>query len=267
MMKKIPPEVYQRINNSFYNSDLVKWWDKDSPLNLIESILNPVRIKYFKRILNEIHFDAFSKKALEVGCGGGILSEAIARMGFMTTGIDPSSGSIQCAGEHSNKEGLMIKYLTGSGEEIPFQNKSFDVIFCCDVLEHVRDLPKVISEISRVLKHGGIFFYDTINRTFLSKMIVIKILQEWEYFSVLPDNLHVWEMFIRPEEMKRLLFSFDLQWVEHRGIVTCSPNPGILKNLHKRASGKLSCEDFSKVCRLKEGSSLQVSYMGYAIKK
>jgi len=253
-----------KINNSIY--EISNWWDKSSPLNLIESILNPVRINYFKRILDSIHLETFSKKALEVGCGGGILSESIAKMGFITSGIDPSERSIQLAKEHANIEGLSINYIPGYGEEIPFGDQSFDVIFCCDVLEHVGNLPKVISEISRVLKQGGIFFYETMNRTLLSKLIVIKILQEWKYFSVLPDGLHDWNMFIRPPEIKKLLFSQGMQWIDHRGINTYSSNLWLLKNLHRRASGKMTFEAFSKRCRLKEGPFLNVAYMGYAIK-
>jgi len=167
-MDRIPEDVYQRINNSIYESEQLKWWDKDSPFNLIESVLNPVRLNYFKRIVTENKLQAADQKALEVGCGGGILSESIAGMGFITTGTDPSQRSIDCAGDHAVKEGLRITYLKANGEEIPFRDSSFDVVFCCDVLEHVRDLPKVMSEISRVLKKGGIFFYDTINRTLLS---------------------------------------------------------------------------------------------------
>lgn len=266
-MKRTPDFVYEKINNTLYDSQLLKWWDKDSPFNLIETVLNPVRINYFKRILNEIKLEPSFHKALEVGCGGGILSESIAGMGFITTGIDPSERSLYCAREHSIMEGLSITYVTGRGEELPFQDNSFEAVFCCDVLEHVRDVPKVISEIERVLKKGGIFFYDTMNRTFLSRIVVIKILQEWKYFALLPDDLHVWKMFIKPKEIKKLLFSKGLNWMEHRGIVTKGFDLSILTNLHKRASGKLSCEGFSKKCRLTEGRFLQVSYMGYAKKE
>lgn len=265
-MSRIPDEVYQKINNSIYDSEQLKWWDKTSPFNLIESVLNPVRLNYFKKIITEIRLDISSQNALEVGCGGGILSESIAKMGFITTGVDPSLKSIECAREHAKKEGLRITYLRANGEELPFNDNSFDVVFCCDVLEHVRDLPKVISEISRVLKKGGFFFYDTINRTLLSKLVVIKIMQEWKYFAVLPNDLHVWKMFIKPKEMKKLLFSKGLNWIEHRGIMIGSPKLSTLKSLHRRASGKMSCEDFSKKCKFKKSNFLGVAYLGYAIK-
>lgn len=265
-MKKITDRVYGQIDNSIYNSEQLKWWDKDSPFNLIESILNPVRINYFQRIVKKLKLEVSSQKVLEVGCGGGILTESIAKMGFVTAGLDPSERSIECAKKHAVKEGLVITYLTGCGEKIPFQDNSFDAVFCCDVLEHVRDLSKVISEIARVLKIGGIFFYDTINRTTLSKLIVIKIMQDWRHFAVLPDNLHVWNMFIRPGEIKKQLVSKGLTWMEHRGIVTKGSDLNILRSLHRRAAGELSCEDFSRRCKLKESNFLWVAYMGYAVK-
>jgi len=79
------------------------------------------------------------------------------------------------------------------------------VVFCCDVLEHVQDLPRVISEVSRVLKPDGLFLYDTFNRTFLKKLVVIKVLQEWKRRAIMPQHLHEWGMFIKPYEMKLLL--------------------------------------------------------------
>ena len=95
--------------------------------------------------------------------------------------------------------------MPGSGEAIPCPDDSFDVVFCCDVLEHVRDAAKVIAEISRVLKPGGVFCYDTLNRTFLSRLVAIHIAQVWKRWAMAPPRLHVWEMFIRPKELKSLL--------------------------------------------------------------
>jgi 2-polyprenyl-6-hydroxyphenyl methylase/3-demethylubiquinone-9 3-methyltransferase len=266
-MRKISANIYAKINNSLYDSDSIQWWNKNAPINLIESMLNPVRIDYFKRTLDRTGFETQSKTALEVGCGGGLMTEPISKMGFKASGIDPSEKSISCAMDHSTKEGISINYLVAAGEKIPFPDNSFDVIFCCDVLEHVRNFYQVISEIKRVLKKGGIFFYDTINRTFLSWLIVIKIMQDWRYFAVLPANLHVWKMFIQPAEMKSILASFGLDWVEHKGIYTEKPGIGILTSLHKRASGKMSCTEFGQSCRLVEGRSTNVAYMGYAVKK
>lgn len=187
-------------------------------------------------------------------------------MGFITAGIDPSEQSLNIAIKHAIDNNLKIKYTKGTGENILYDNNSFDVVFCCDVLEHVRDLPKVIAEVSRVLKCGGIFIYDTFNRTYLSKICVIKILQEWKRWAIMPPNLHVWEMFIKPVEIRSLLAENQLEWKEHRGI---KPNISYLKMircLHKRAIGKLTYEEFGKKFLMVESDNKQIMYMGYAVK-
>ena len=204
---------------------------------------------------------------MEVGCGGGILSEEIAKLGFIFTGIDPSEQSLNIAIKHAKDNNLNIKYEMGVGENLPFQNNSFDVVFCCDVLEHVRDLPKVISEISRVLKNGGIFIYDTFNRTFISKIAIIKILQELKRWAIMPPNLHVWEMFIKPDEIRALLQENLLNCKEHCGIKQNISYPKMLRYLHKRAIGDLTYEEYGEKFQMVESSSTQIMYMGYAVKR
>jgi len=187
-------------------------------------------------------------------------------MGFNTTGIDPSEQSLNIAIKHASDNKLKIKYEKGTGENLPFQNSTFDVVFCCDVLEHVRDLPEVISEISRVLKNGGIFIYDTFNRTYFSKISAIKILQEWNRWAIMPPNLHVWEMFIKPDEIRSLLKENQLTWKEHRGMKPNISYLKMLRYLHKRAIGELTYEEFGKKFLMTESRSTQIMYMGYAVK-
>lgn len=266
-MQRVPDEIYRRIDNAVYDKDGDKWWQADFSLNLIRTLFNPFRIAYAKKILERYEIHPYEKYALEVGCGGGLFSEDIAKLGFITSGIDPSEQSVNNAIEHAKENELSIQYRVGSGESIPFGEQLFDVVFCCDVLEHVRDLPKVISEISRVLKPGGIFIYDTFNRTLISKLVAIKVLQEWKRWAILPSNLHVWEMFIRPDELKNLLFQNEMEWKDHRGIKPDIFTPKILSYLHQRAKGQISLEEFGEKFRLIESSSLSVSYIGYAIKK
>jgi 2-polyprenyl-6-hydroxyphenyl methylase/3-demethylubiquinone-9 3-methyltransferase len=265
-MHKIQEDIYSRIDNNIYNLDGDKWWQPDFSLNLIRTLINPFRVDYAKNILKQLEINSEEINALEVGCGGGILTEEIAKMGFITTGIDPSEQSLNIAIKHAQESNLEIKFEKGTGENLPFQNNSFDVVFCCDVLEHVRDLPKVISEISRVMKNGGIFIYDTFNRTIFSKIGVIKILQEWKRWAIMPPNLHVWEMFIKPDEIRFLLKENQLDWKEHRGIKPNISYPKMLGYLHKRAIGDLTYEEFGEKFRMVESSSTQIMYMGHAIK-
>ena len=96
-----------------------------------------------------------------------MLAEQFAELGCQVTGIDPSEPSLTTARKHAELMGLNIAYQVGTGEHIPFADASFDIVTCCDVLEHVNDVTRVLPEISRVLVADGIFFYDTINRTFL----------------------------------------------------------------------------------------------------
>jgi 2-polyprenyl-6-hydroxyphenyl methylase/3-demethylubiquinone-9 3-methyltransferase len=266
-MSKVTHQVYNRINNDFYNEDGDSWWRPDSPLYLLQSSFNPARIKYYKKVLfTELSVDPRGKSALEVGCGGGLLSEEIARMGFYTNGIDPSENSIHTAIGHAESNGLQISYKTGTGEALPYRDKSVDIVFCCDVLEHVRDLAKVISEISRVLKPGGIFCFDTINRTTTSKLIAIKIAQEWRQWAFAPPDLHVWKMFIKPWELKSLLAKNNLEVRGYKGMGLNVSFLEFLRCLHKRAQGILTYKDIGNKLFMIECESKRIMYMGYAIK-
>lgn len=133
---KIEEDIYSRIDNNIYNLDGDKWWQPDFSLNLIRTLINPFRVDYAKKIYGQLKINSEKINALEVGCGGGILTEEIAKMGFITTGIDPSEQSLNIAIKHAKDDNLKIKYEKGFGENLPFQNNSFDVVFCCDVLEH-----------------------------------------------------------------------------------------------------------------------------------
>jgi 2-polyprenyl-6-hydroxyphenyl methylase / 3-demethylubiquinone-9 3-methyltransferase len=265
-MQKVPEEVYLRINNKVYEEEGEKWWQPGFSLNLIKTFLNPFRVGYSKKVTDRCNIDPKGKSALEVGCGGGLLCEEIARLGFITSGIDPSEQSIATAVQHAEENGLKINYVIGYGESLPFHDDSFDIVFCCDVLEHVKDLPEVISEISRVLKPGGVFIYDTFNRTFLSKIIAIKVLQEWKRWAIMPPNLHEWKMFIKPEEIKLLLNQNHLAWKDHTGAMPDISVFRIWRYLHFRAKGKLTYEEFGKKFRMVESRFKEVMYMGYAIK-
>jgi 2-polyprenyl-6-hydroxyphenyl methylase / 3-demethylubiquinone-9 3-methyltransferase len=265
-MQKVPEEVYNRINNEIYNQEGDKWWRTDFSLNLIKTVFNPIRVDYAKKILNQREIIAEGKTALEVGCGGGILCEEIARIGFITTGIDPAQQSVITASKHASENGLKITYINGTGEKLPFPDNTCDIVLCCDVLEHVQDLPKVISEISRVLKPGGVFLYDTFNRTFLSNLVAIKILQEWKRWAIMPPHLHEWKMFIKPSEIKWLLLQNHLTWKEHRGIMPDISPLKIWRYLHLRVKGKLTYEEFGKKFQMEESNFTNVMYLGYAVK-
>jgi 2-polyprenyl-6-hydroxyphenyl methylase/3-demethylubiquinone-9 3-methyltransferase len=266
-MEKIKQEVYNTIDNELYNAEGDIWWQPDTTLHLLKTSVNPWRVNYSGKTLGKLGVDPHGKTALEVGCGGGILTEEICKMGFTTTGIDPSEQSLRTAINHAQTSKLPITYDKGAGEQLPYSDSSFDCVFCCDVLEHVSDLPKVISEISRVLKPQGIFFYDTLNRTFISKLVAIKMWQEWKRWAFMPPNLHVWKMFIKPGELKELLSRNSLEWKEHTGSQPNVSIPKMLSFLRKRAKGEWTYADLGKNFWLVESNDMNILYAGYAVKK
>lgn len=187
------------IDNTFYNA--LPWWDERTPLHYLRTGLNPARFGYCRAALQRCGIDPAGARALDIGCGGGFLAEEFARLGCLVTGIDPSAPTVAVAARHAAQQGLTITYCTARGERLPFPNAAFDFAYCCDVLEHVRDRDRVIAEAARVLAPGGIFLYDTINRTFLSKLVVIKLAQEWRWSAFAIPGLHDWAMFVTPAEL------------------------------------------------------------------
>ena len=117
----VSDEVYKQIDNDFYDQQADSWWDENQFLHLLKSSVNPARAGYFRRVLDEVlKFDYRSAPALDVGCGGGILAEEFAAMGFRVTGIDPSEQSLVTARQHAQSMALSIDYQKGTGESIRF---------------------------------------------------------------------------------------------------------------------------------------------------
>lgn len=259
----------QQVNNEIYRQQGHAWWDDDvGEFSTIRFFVNPVRFGFFRRALAQERMLELGKRALlDVGCGGGILAEDFARIGFAVTGIDPAPETIATARAHAAASGLAIDYRIGSGEELPFPAESFDQITCCDVLEHVDDVDRVIGEIARVLRPGGLFFYDTINRTFMSKLAIIKIMQEWPSTAFAAPNSHVWERFIKPAELVAILERHGLASREMRGISPRSINPiSMLLNFRRRVQGKITFRQLGERLAFHEDAHLEVSYMGWAVK-
>ena len=266
-MQATSDEVYKQIDNALYDEQSDTWWDENQCLHLLKSSVNPARVGYFRRLLDQVlKFDCRGAGALDVGCGGGILAEEFAAMGFRVTGIDPSEQSLNTARQHAQSMGLSIQYQQGTGESIPFADNTYPVVYCCDVLEHVRNLPKVIGEIYRVTKPGGVFFFDTLNRTFVSKLVAIKIWQEWKGTAFMPPRLHEWRMFIRPEELKGLLAQAGFEFKEFRGTSPDVSIPKMISLLRKRAKGKIGYKELGQRFKLVESHDLKILYMGYAVK-
>jgi len=203
-------------------SDLAEeWWDvngKFKPLHMF----NPIRIeyilenikKYFKIKKNKANF-LEDLNILDIGCGGGLISEPMARLGANVTGIDASKKNINVAQIHSKKSGLQIKYLNASPENFK-DNSKFDIILNLEIVEHVEDINLYIKSCSKLLKKNGLMFTATLNRTFIS---YVKAIIGAEYvLRWLPIGTHDWNKFIKPEELESLLSKEEFSTINVKGL-------------------------------------------------
>jgi 2-polyprenyl-6-hydroxyphenyl methylase/3-demethylubiquinone-9 3-methyltransferase len=222
------------------------WWDQH---NLLHTITTE-RCDYIESRVDRI----FGREALgqqevlEVGCGGGLISESLAQRGTIIVGIDPSQDALQAARIHTRRSGLghIAYFQQGYAESLPYADGSFSVIVCMDVLEHVSDLEATIKEIARVLAPGGIFVFDTINRTLLAHIALFWIGERFFQKSGLIPGLHSYSGFIKPAELQALLVKNGLRVHEMTGFMPT------LKR------GRLT---------LAPGWFRGVSYIGYATKE
>jgi 2-polyprenyl-6-hydroxyphenyl methylase / 3-demethylubiquinone-9 3-methyltransferase len=254
------------IDNAMYDRLSHTWWDETAFLNLLRSGLNPPRFGYMRRILTqELRLDPAGLEVLDVGCGGGLLAEEFAKAGCRVTGVDPSGESIAVARDHATGAGLEIDYSRAAGEELPFEDETFEVAYCCDVLEHVESVPRTTAEIARVLRPGGVFLYDTINRTTRSRLLMIKVAQDWKATAWAEPDLHDWEMFIRPPELELILAGAGFEVRDRVGIAPRSPL-GALRAMRDRASGKIDYGELGRRMEMRESRDQSGLYAGYAIR-
>ena len=256
------------IDNDVYNRLGARWWDEDSPLNVLQGSLTPGRFSYFRNVLERrTSGTALGGRALDIGCGGGFLAEEFSRLGLEVTGVDPSLVSLDAARQHAAITGLSIDYRAGSGEALPVGDSAYDVAYCCDVLEHVLDLDAVLAETSRALMPGGVYLFDTINRTRISNLLAIKVMQEWRTTRIVDVPLHDWDMFIRPDELTDALGRHGLIVHEIVGLGPRTNPVSSLLAMRAARQGRISYGELSRRLDFGQLRNKSVSYMGYAVKR
>lgn len=193
-----------RNDLTIYDREAARWWSDD--VRWVRTLKNmvPGRLAYFDRFV-----DWTGAQVLDLGCAGGFMAEALHDRGGSVTGIDPAAEAIAAAVAHASAEGRDIRYDVGVGEDLPYADAQFDAVVCVDVLEHVADLPKVASEVARVLKPGGMFLFDTINRNPISRFAVVTVAED--ILGLLPKGTHDPAMFIKPAELRKVLEAENFQ--------------------------------------------------------
>ena len=202
------------------------WWDPDGRSAMLHK-LNPVRLKYIRDQIDQ-HWQADEcsrtplerKKALDVGCGAGLLTEPLARLGAAVTGIDASPEVIAVARDHAERMGLKIDYRAGDVQELEGQ---FDLITAMEVIEHVADPAAFVKALAKRLAPGGLLVISTPNATGWSKLLMITVA---EGLGRIPRGTHEFEKFIGPDRMKMLLSDAGLKCLDVEGIAW-SPTRGL----------------------------------------
>lgn len=203
-----------------FQSIASRWWDRESEFKPLHEI-NPLRVAYIERQAQGVD----GKKILDVGCGGGILAEALAHKGAHVTGIDMAELSLKVAKMHLRESGLDIDYQLSTVEDFAQQNAAqFDIVTCLEMLEHVPDPASIIASASRLLKPNGMLCLSTLNRN--PKSFALAILGAEYVLRMLPRGTHEYKKFIKPSELAATLRANGMQVRDTTGI---SYNP-ITKN-------------------------------------
>jgi 2-polyprenyl-6-hydroxyphenyl methylase/3-demethylubiquinone-9 3-methyltransferase len=179
-----------------FDSAAQRWWDPAGEFKPLHA-LNPVRLKYV-----DTHAGLNGKHVLDVGCGGGLLSEAMARAGANVTGIDLAPLTIEVAELHALGSGARVRYVRQSAEGHALEHpQAYDVITCMEMLEHVPDPYSVLRALGTLVKPGGYVFLSTLNRNL--KSYLLAVLGAEYVLNLIPRGTHTYERFIRPSELAR----------------------------------------------------------------
>ncbi len=184
-----------------------EWWDergKFAPLHK----LNPVRISYLRdQLIRHFSHDGASATPLnnlslvDIGCGGGLISEPMARLGANVTGIDASPTNIAVASLHAKNAGVTVDYRATTAEQLALEGKQFDIVFALEIIEHVADVKLFYDAITALVKPNGVLILSTLNRT--AKSYALGIIGAEHVLRWLPKGTHTWSKFIKPSEMAR----------------------------------------------------------------
>lgn len=189
-----------------------QWWELDSDFKPLHQI-NPLRRQFICQHVGDI----FAKKIIDVGCGGGILTESLAQLGAEVTGIDMGQEPLNVAKLHALESGVKVEYQKITAEEKAQQQpQHYDVVTCMEMLEHVPDPASIVQACAKMVKPGGFVFFSTLNKSL--KAYLLAIVAAEKVFKLVPNGTHDHNSFIRPSTLISWAESFDLKCIDTAGI-------------------------------------------------
>lgn len=200
------------------------WWNANGKFRPLHQI-GPARLAFIRDQLTA-HFALDKQKllkplaglsVLDIGCGGGLISEPLCRMGAEVTGIDPGNLNVEIAKQHASEQGLEITYQATTVEDLAASGALYDAVVCLEVVEHIPDVDQFIKACSALVRPGGVLILSTINRTIKSYALAIvgaEYILQW-----LPKGTHQWERFVTPDELRRALTNCGLEPGDMTGMV------------------------------------------------
>lgn len=199
------------------------WWDPKGPMRVLHKF-NPVRLAYIRDEACR-HFGRDSRairsldglSLLDVGCGGGVLSEPLARLGAKVTGLDPAPTNVSVARLHAEQSGVAVDYRGETVEEVAARGERFDIVLAMEVVEHVTDMPAFVATCAEAVKPGGLLFMATLNRTLRS--FALAIVGAEYVLGWLPRGTHDWEKFVTPSELEEALSKAGLAVADRQGVI------------------------------------------------
>ena len=189
-----------------------EWWSKNGKFKILHDI-QPIRIKYILEALNKKNLN--NTKILDIGCGGGLISEGLTKIGASVTGIDFIKENINIAKIHAKKNNLKINYFVKDFEKEKITSK-YDVIIILEVLEHLNNWEEFVKKIKLSLKKNGTLIISTINRNLVSKFLTLDIGEN--LLKLIPLNTHTFYKFIKPEELEQVLSSNNFEKIKFKGL-------------------------------------------------
>lgn len=194
-----------------FNNLAHEWWNIDGEFRTLHQI-NPARVEFIKS-----HINLIDKKVIDVGCGGGILSESMAKAGANVTAVDLAPQSIEVAKLHLYESNLNIDYQCVDISNIAINEPiSYDVVTCMELLEHVCNVDEIISNCAKLIKTGGLAFFSTINKN--PKSYLLGVLIAEYVFKLIPKGTHDYKKFITPANLQQILYKHDLLLIDIKGL-------------------------------------------------